>query len=75
MSWLQLLHPRVVHGFSRHHCGTLDSTVEAVSTITPAPAPTKTFELSYKQYRRLRRRIDDLERTSTPHLEEDLLED
>ena len=52
MSWLQLLHPRVVHGFSQlpvplrfgQHC------VEAVSTITPAPAPTKTFELSYKQY-------------------------
>ena len=73
MSWqcLGLLHLRVVHSFSQYHCGT----VEAVSTITPAPAPTKTFELSYKQYRRLRRRIDDLERTSTPHLEEDLLED
>ena len=49
--------------------------VDAVTTITSTPAPTKTFELSRKQYRRLRRRIDDLERTSTPHLEEDLLED
>ena len=42
---------------------------EAVTApATPSPAPTKTpraFELSYKQYRSLRRRIDALEGVHT----------
>ena len=43
---------------------------EAVTApAAPSPAPTKTpcaSEVSYKQYRRLRRRVDDLERMAFP---------
>ena len=43
---------------------------EAVTApAAPSPAPTKTpcaSEVSYKQYRRLRRRVDDLERMALP---------
>ena len=39
------------------------------ATAAPSPALTKTpraFEVSYKQYRRLRHRVDDLERMAFP---------
>ena len=37
--------------------------VTAPSTLSPAPIKTpRAFEVSYKQYRRLRHRVDDLER-------------
>ena len=41
---------------------------------TPSPSPAKKFELSRKQYRRIRRRIDALERLCTTRCE-DVLED
>ena len=41
--------------------------VTAPSTLSPAPTKTpRAFEVSYKQYRRLRRRVDDLERMAFP---------
>jgi len=48
--------------------------VETFSAITPSPAPAMKFELSRKQYRRIRRRIDSLERVCTTRCEE-ILED